>query len=501
MKRYISGVILVLVLTLSGIANAQEGVRRLSLQEAIRLAVEKNLDVRAELFNPAAAEADLQRYLGIYDPLLSLLLEYQNANTVQANTIFSGVAVSRQRSVVFDAGVNQLLPTGGTVGAGFNNSWNKNNFTTRALNEYFESDLTFTITQPLLQNFGRGITNINIDVARFNKEGALEQFRARLLDVVAQVKTQYNLLYSLRQNLESKRSALTLAETVFNNTQAQVKAGVLPAMEILNTRYGVATRQKELIDAERALQDQVDALRNLLQLTDATNIVPVDNPSREEVVVDEAREAGIALAERPDLRQLRVAVKANELQSRVARNQTLPQLDLTASAAFTGLSETYNRDLERVGTGKYPIWIAGLQLTYPLGNNAAENDYIRSKLRVGQAQTQVLGLESAIARDVRAATRAVRSGFLQLDVTARGRAYAEEVLQAYIKRQQVGLSTTKDVLDVLNNLVAAQSLEIQAVTDYNNAIVTLRRTTGELLAREGIFLTGTEADELYRRNR
>ena len=131
----------------------------------------------------------------------------------------------------------------------------------------------------------------------------------------------------------------------------------------------------------------------------------------------------------------------------------------------------------------------------------AKNDYIKSKLKVDQVRTQISGLESSITRDVRIATRAVRSGFQQLDVTARGRAYADEVLQSYIKKQKVGLATTKDVLDVLNNQVVAKATEIQAVTDYNNAIVFLWKTTGELLAREGITLDGKEADELYRKNR
>jgi outer membrane protein TolC len=185
----------------------------------------------------------------------------------------------------------------------------------------------------------------------------------------------------------------------------------------------------------------------------------------------------------------------------VARNQTLPQLDFNASATFTGLSEEYHRDLERVGSTQYPIWFAGLKLTYPIGNDTAENDYIKSKLKVGQAKAQINSLEETISTDVRSAIRAVRSGYLQLDVTARGRSYAEEVMDAYVKKQKVGLATTKDVLDVLNNLVTAKGNEIQAVVDYNNAIVALWKSTGEVLEREGITLGGKEAEALYEKNR
>jgi outer membrane protein TolC len=490
------------VTVLAGVASAEESARQLTMKEAIKLAVENNLDVRAELYNPASAEADIHKYQGIYNPLLTLLTNYQESDTQTANSITTGgEATVRQRTETYNAGVSQLIPTGGTVGAAFNNSWNHNNFGPGAINNYFQSNATLNFVQPLLKNFGRETTELTINVARFSKEGALDQFKARLLDIISQVKTQYYQLYSLRENLEVKKTSLKLAETVLNNNQAQVKAGVLPAFETLNAQFGVATQQKNLIDAERALRDQVDALRVLLQLHDAADIIPVDTPFRDNYQVDEAQATTYALTSRPDLNQQRVTLKSNELQSRVARNLTLPELDVNASAAFTGLASSYSRDLNRVGSGQYPIWIAGLQLTYPIGNDSAKNDYIKSKLKVDQAKTQVRSLEESVVYDVRTAVRAVRSGYLQLDVTARGRAYAEQVLDAFIKKQKVGLATTKDVLDELNNLVTAQGNEIQAVSDYNKAIVTLWKVTGELLEREGITLGEKDADSLYDKNR
>ena len=488
---------------IAGVAEAQDGVRQLTLKEAIKLAVEKNLDVQAELYNPASAEADIRKFKGIYNPLLTLLTNYQDSSTLPPNSfVVGGVSVNRQSATKFNAGVSQLIPSGGTLGAKFDNSWNHNNSQSPGIiMNYFQSDLTFSFDQPLLKNFGRESTELNIDVAKYNKAGSLEQFKTRLLDIISQVQTQYYQLYSLRQNLEVRKTSLNLAETILGNTQAQVKAGVLPAFEILNAQFGVATQQKNLIDAERALQDQVDSLRLLLQLQEQTDIVPSDTPFRDDYRVDQSEAIRQALASRPDLRQQQVSLMTNELQSRVARNQTRPDLSLTTSAAFTGLDRNYRRDFEQSVSGQYPVWAIGLQLTYPLGNDAAENDYIKSRLKVEQSRLQIRSLEETVTNDVRAAVRAVRSGYLQLDVTRRGRAYAEEVLQAFIKKQKVGLATTKDVLDELNNLITAQGNEIQAVTDYNKAIVTLWRTTGELLDREGITLGEKEAGSLYEKNK
>jgi outer membrane protein len=501
MKRYIAA--LLLVMLSAGVVSAESELR-LTLKDAIKMAVEKNLDVQAALYIPAASEADIRKSQGIYNPLLSLLASYQDSAAQSAYPVTSeGGPIVRLGSTAFNAGLSQLIPSGGTVGVAFNNSWNHNNYGNGPgiIDNYFQTNATLNYTQPLLKSFGKETTELAIYVAKFSKEGTLEQFKTSLINIIAQVKTQYYQLYSLRENLEVKKTSLKLAETILANTQAQVKAGVLPAMEILNAQFGVATQQKGVIDAERALRDQVDLLRVMLQVHDVTDIIPADTPFRDNFTVDDEQAVKYALAERPDLKQQRVALKTGELQSRVAGNQMLPRLDFTASVAPSGLASTYNRELERVVSGKYPVWNAGLQLTYPLGNDAAKNDYIKSKLAVEQGRVQIRSLEESIVRDVRTAIRAVYSGYKQLDVTARGRAYAEEVVQAYIKKQKVGLATTKDVLDVLNNMVTAQGNEIQAVTDYNNAIVTLWKTTGELLAREGITLGEKEADSLYSANR
>lgn len=484
----------------SGLAQAQQNSIDLGLKEAVKMALERNLDIQAELYNPASAEAVVIKSKSIYNPFLSLFVGYQDLNVQQSFFIDSQSSVDRQKNAIYNAEISQLLPGGGTISASFNNNWDQNNldaFGISNMDVYFRSKVGLSLSQPLLKNFGSETTELRISVAKFDKEGSIEQLRTKLLDIVSQVMTQYNKLYSLHKNLEVKRTSLNLAETILNNTRDQVTAGVLPPIEILNAQFGVAAQRKNYIDAERALRDQIGVLRVLLQLHGITDIIPTDAPIRDEYKVDESQEIQRGLTQRPDLRQMKISLKSSELQSRVAKTQILPELNAIASAAFTGLADNYNRDLERVGSGQYPIWFVGLRLTYPIGNDSARNDYIKSKLRTEQIKTQIKELEESVSNDVSTAVRAVSSGFLQLDVTAQGRSYAEEVLQAYIEKQKAGLATTKDVLDELNNLVVAQGNEIQAVTDYNNAIVTLMKTTGELLERQNVTITDKDTDYLY----
>ena len=489
-----------------GVSWAQEDTAQLSLQQAVKLAVENNLDVKAELYNTAMFEADVRRFRGAYDTILSGLLNYQESTTIPTSTVLSGGTINyEQKTLRYNAGVSQMLPTGGTVGLSFNNNWIRNNSASSGeflyLNDYYQSDLVLEFAQPLLRSFGREVTELNISTAQFNKSGSFDQFKLLLLNTVSQVTAQYFQVITARQDLEIRKASLALAERILNDTKARVNAGVLPAMEILNAEFGVATRQQELIDAERLLLDQSDRLRLLIQLPGKGEIVPTGTLSHVQFTVDEDAAIRTALVERPDLKLLEKGLKLNQLQSRVARQQTLPDLLLTGSYAPTGLAREYSRDLDRLASNKYPVWGVALQLSYPLGNRSARNEYIRTKLKVEQTTTQIRNLQETITNEVRTAVRGIESTFKQLEVTARGRAYAEERFNAFIKKNQVGLATTKDVLDVENDLATAKGNEVKALAAYNSAVTQFWTVTGELLAREGIKLSEKDADELYERNR
>lgn len=493
---------LFLVAVAAGRAEGGDGPRRLSLRDAIRLAAERNLEVRAELYNPAMAEADLRASRGIYDPHLTLLTSYQESTTLPASTLLAGAATNEQKVFKGNAGIKRLVPTGATVGALFNNTWNRNNATAPGfLSSYWQSDLTLTLKQPLLKEFGRETTELGIAVAAYGKQGSLEQFRSRLRDTVLQVRNEYHRLYSLREELAVRQSSLELARRILDETRARVRAGVLPAMEILNAEFGVATREKELIDAERAVKDQNDTLRLVLQISEEEELIPTDVPTRDEYRPDEGEAIRTALARRPELAGQRIAVRTGELESRVAVNRTRPDLNFTASAALTGLAREYNRDLERVGSTDFPVWSVGLTLDYPLGNSAAENSAIRSRLKVEQSRTRLKSLEESVVNEVRSAVRGVVTSYKQLDVADRGRAFAEERLKSFIRKNEVGLATTKDVLDVETDLATARQNQITALVTYAGALSQLWKATGELLEKERITVDEKDADALYERNR
>ncbi len=464
----------------------------LTLNEAIRMAVEKNLDVRAELYNPAQYEADINRYRAIYDPLLTLQTNYTDST---AATVGSGGNAVESQGALLNASLSQLLWTGGTAAITFNNGYTNSNVVNPP--KSWQTGLGASISQPLLKNLGREATEININISRYSKFASLERFNSRLLTTVAQVRTEYYKLHSLREEREVKKVSLELARKILSDTEARVKAGVLPAMEILNAEFGAVTREKELIDAERAVSDQIDVLRLLLQMdADAGELQTVDLPSRERFDAVESEAIQKAL-DRPDIREQKRTLELNELQTRNLSQKTRPDLTLSASAQLTGLDSSYQRNMDKVLTSDYPIWMVGLELKYPLGNGAAENEYRKSRLKTEQTSLQLRMLEENSANEVRAAIRGIVAGYKQIDVADRGAKFAEERLRSFIRKNEVGLATTKEVLDVENDLAVSKSNQIKAVVGYADALTRYWQVTGELLEREGIRVVEGDADKLY----
>lgn len=500
-------------------ARAGEVVDRLTLKEAVALAAERNLEARAELYSVAQSVAEIERNLAIYDPALSLQSTY---SYTPVNTLAPGVpeisvptaptapsgpgdggdsgsgsqvqleeAPQDSESFQFNVSLSRLLGSGGTVAAVFNNSYTTATMPNSTLDSYWYNTLGLSYVQPLLKNFGRENTELEIAVSRLSRNASLEHFKGRLTEIVSKVRNEYFRLYSLREELQVRQASLELARKILRETKARFEAGVVPALEILNAEFGVAQREKELNDAEKLVRDQVDTLRVLLQLPPGVDIDPVDAPQIGQPAVDEAEQIRRAL-ERPDLAEQRRSLEIAELRARIDRNRTRPDLSVNAATFLTSLDPDYFGDIADT-----PTWSVGLNLSYPFGNGAAENEYRRSRLLADQTAVRIRALEESAANEVRAAIRAMSVSAKQIEVTERGRAFAEDRLRAFIRKNEVGMATTKEVLDAETDLMEARNNRIQAAVDYDSALTRLWTATGELIAQSGIRITGEEAERLY----
>lgn len=461
----------------------------LSRSSAIEMAIRRNLDVRNEALNSAMAEKDVARSRGMYDPILS-------ASAGRAVSSFPGETFGITNTNA-SLGLTQNLPTGGNIAAVTQSGYtNADSELTGVPSKNWQSSTGITISQPLLKNSGKETTELSITLAANTLQDALERFRSYVTDTVLSVITSYNHLYALRQTLESKMAALNSTQNLLNEVKKKVQPAAKQRLEVANVEYAVSQRRKDLVEAERNVRDQEANFRYLIGLETKTQIIPTDPPARNEPPETEEEAIKSALELRPDLKQLRLALKSSELQERVARHQSLPDLSVTASGGLSGVAGAIGSSYQQIGDGKGKFWSAALQFSVPLGNTAAVNDYCKSKIRTEQTQNQIRALEWKIRNDVEADMRALISVRLQIQMTESSLQYAEQRREEYLKHTRAGASTVQDVINAENDLTSARNAHLDAAEAFAYAVAKLWRDTGNLLDRESVHIDTSHPEKV-----
>ena len=473
-----------------GMAFAEE--IPITLDTAVRDAIERNLDLRVQTFAPALSETDVRRARAIFDPNLSLLLDHRGSNAPAAPE-----SPFVERSRFFDANFSTdvLLSSGATASAAFTNLWSRDNPGT-PLSRYAQPQISLSLSQPVLRGFGKAMTEKDITIAAYAKASSLLQWRSVAISTVAAARDGYFALVKARENLETRRSSLAVAKEIHTGNQARVKAGVLAEVELLDSGFGVAQREQDLLAAEKSVKDASDSLSVLIQYGVGSELVPANSIPVEPGEISEQGSMEIALRTRPDLQNAKVGQETEEFRTKVARNEILPAVSLTGSAGLEGLAPDYGNALDDLKSGNSPFWSVGVALSFPLGNHAAKADLAAGLLRERQAETRIQSLTESIRLDVRNALRALATSVRQVEAAQKGVALGEARLASFLKRGKVGLAVTKDILQAESDLTAARETLTAARADYQGAQTLLWKATGELLERQGIRIEDPAIENL-----
>jgi outer membrane protein len=477
--------LLLVVLIACPLSAAGAETLTLSIGDAVQMAIEKNLGLQVATYSPAIAETGIRKARAIYDPLLSAVVDFQGSNQQVAPRSFF---VDRQRDFNVDASISQLLPSGATTALSFKNFWAKDNLGLPASN-IAQPQLTLSFSQPLLQGLGREVTERGITTADDATDSALADWAQQALNTAAAARNQYLLLVMARESVATRQASLDLALEVHAQNEARVNAGVLASYQLQDSRLGVLQAQKNMLDAERAEKDAADQLRTTLHLQPGTTIAST-SPPFVPLEVSESEALRAAMLRRPDIVKARVAVRTAEFNEKVSGNLALPSLALQGTGGISGQDTSYGDAFGDMGSGKYATWSVGLSFSVPIGNNSARADVAANRMIASQARTQLAAMEESAALEGRTALRALDSARQEIGVTEQAVTAAEVVVDSYRKRQQLGLATTKDVLDVSSSLTQARENFTVARANYQTAFTNLWKSTGELLDREGIRWKG-----------
>ena len=462
----------------------------ISLADAALRALKNNLDISISRQTKESRLMDIVVEQSKFDPTLSVNGQYNRQVSPLNRPVFGGtgfnlntIQIFDQRigSVTFDATTN--LITGGNVDLNYNparTNVNQNVATGFLFNPAWTGGLALTLTQPLLRNAGIDLNKTFIKIAQNNAVVEEHVFRDSVLSVLATVEQTYWEVVFANDNLKVAEAALKAAQELLASNRAKAKAGVMSIVDVLQAEAAVASRVEQVLVAEKAIRDQEDQLRRLLnpgeeQLRLDVRLTPTDKPvvALEPLSLQEAID--IAFEQRPEIVQAKKNIESSELNTKFAKNQLLPTLSFQGTMGLAGLGSDYANSANANFSGDYYNYGYGLVLSYPLGNRSAWSTYNKRKMEGKNAEASLINVRQQIIIGVKEAVRRVQTDFKRIETTRSARIMAEKQLQAEQERLKVGLSTTRFVLDFQRDLATAQGNELRAIVDYNKSLSNLDR--------------------------
>ena len=491
-------------------------LRELRLEEAVSLALEKNLDIQVAKLEPQSVDFQVAGFRNQFQPILASTVGQRDLFQLPTRTINGGTRVS-QATTTYNASIAQEVPV---FGGNYNIAWtNQRVASSDALatrNPLFTTGLVATYAQPILRGFKTDNLRQQLQISLINRDISEESARATVAQTLANVRNAYwDLVFALSA-VEVAQRATELADKLVEDNQARVEVGTLAPLDIVQAQAEAATRRQNLAAAEATLGTAELALKRfIVSGTDdpmwRQTIRPVDLPSLQPPPTDVEGAIRTALAERTDVINARKGLDTNDINIRYFKDLSMPALDLTASYGAQGLG---GPELLRAGTGidsqttgqikpgnyadalnllrnlDYPNWNFAVTLSYPLFGSQATAQHARARLQRNQSLTRIRALEVQIAAEVANAALTVQSNLKRVEAATAARELALKRLEAEQSKFDVGMTTNFFVVQAQRDLRDAQNTELRALADYRKSLVNYERAQQAPAGGGGGFTAG-----------
>jgi outer membrane protein len=501
-----------MALTLSALAYA-EGRRELSFQDALKVTLAHNGDISVSQVDTQIAGDELALADSIYDPRLVATARGSKDNELgtPARLAFT--------DRIFAASVELAgrLTTGATYSLGFSAS-NEKYFSpfVSVFNPAYMTQLSLSVTQPLLRGGGRDANNLPIVVAGLRRDLSQQQLRVRLEQVVGDLEIAYWGLALAFKERDARQSSLKLAQDQLAESTRLVKLGSISDLDVVEAHAGVGRTQQELLRAEQQITEAEGKLRQVSIGDPSWNpddvLVPTDDPAITHI--DYAPEPHLKLARehRPDVIAARAELQAERAAQGVTENGMMPQLDVIMTGGLIGFAgeldpnsgtsaafgPNFMPDPDALGGvgqalknlvvhGNYIVSL-GLRLELPLVNSAAHARNERQAHATSRAQIAQQSLLLQIDNEVRNSLALLGEGEKLEQAADDAVTIDMQLLAGMRKRFSSGAATSFDVLRVADQLVRAQIEAARARVNYRVSLTRLGLADGTLLERYNISL-------------
>jgi outer membrane protein len=498
--------ILLALISLSSVALAQtnsaSSVRQLSLQDCIQLALQHNLDLRIDRYNPQIAQFNLQGDYSGYDPAFSLSGQHDH-NEAGSQLLGGGFIIpgSVSDDNAFSGGLSGALPSGATYNLqgsardqyGHSFAVLTNGTLVQSPFENSGASASLSVSQPLLKNLWIDNNRLVIYIGKNRVKYAEVQLKLQIMQTITTLEQAYYDLIFNRENVNVQTKAVELAERLVMENRKRLEVGALAPLDLQSAEAQAASSRAAVIAATSQLGTQERLVKSLI--TDAyssdwasVTLAPAGNLNAPVPVLNLQDSWAKGLAQRPELLQAKLDIERAGIQLKYDKNQLWPELDVFGTYGFNGSGKEFSGALGDLQGMDRPFYTYGGRINLPLSNVRARNNYKATKANMQQLVLALKQLEQNTLILIDNDIGTIRANFDQVQATRAAREYEEAALDAEQKKLESGKSTTYTVLQVQRDLTTARGNEIQALDTYNKSLSQLSLHEGSTLDRLEIRL-------------
>jgi len=473
---------------LKGTQNTGEDMLKLTVNDAILMAVSNNLSLEVERLYPPIRATYEEQERAVFDPVIEGMLSTDKTEEMQPTG--SDITEMHEGSI----SLQKYFPSGTAVTLGVTGEKSDSDW----FNPRYEAQtrLGLTFTQALMR--GRGAETNLAKLRQSSLETQISEYELRGFAelLVAEVEQAYwDYALSLRK-IEIVEESLKVAEQQLAETKEMIIIGTMAESEMAAVQAEVAEQKQEIIDAKSAREMAKLRLVRLLNPPGvdpwSREIKPIHPPELPEATIEEInRHLAVAMKMRPEINQARLNFQKGEIEIARTKNGLLPVMNLFITLGKSGYAESFSGSVDDMTGHGYDMGM-GIRVEYPLFNRDAEATHRRATLELEQSGKALDNLSQIIQLDVRKAYIEVERTRKQIAASSATRKFQEEKLRIETEKFRVGRSTNFMVAQAQRDLLLSRIDEVEAVVDYLKALVDFYRQEGSLLERRGIEAPGRE---------
>ncbi len=472
-------------------AQTSQAMLKLTLDDAVRIALQQNLDLDSEAMSTQIARFSAYGSWGAFDPMVRIDATASEAESQGQSQLAGGTVVKRD-SLGFNGSLELPLRTGGALSLTLDHANDKTNNSFALFDVATSESITLSLSQPLLKGAWSRYATTTQREEEVRYEVQIEHEREVRHLMMRDVIRGYWDLVSAREQLSVRELAVERAQTQLKQSQRRLELGAGTEVDVLQAETTLAQQEELRLNARFVLRQAEDTLRRMIFQRTGGEIetflddwdLPIEPltplPSVSDRTLNWRESLRTAIENRPEIAQRRLDIDVAEVRLQNARSNRLPQLDLNLSSSSGGYDTDPSEAFDTALGWDFPTNSASLNFSMPILNRSAKYGERSARVAVRQARIAFDRQQLDVLAEVRAAVRDLEYRAEALLAAIKSAALATRQLEAEQVRLDIGLSTTFQVLQFQETLAEARSTEVDARAAYAKAVVALDHAEGTL---------------------